>query len=526
MQQQSSDTTFKPALMLMIGRAFAFAITFFVPAILSRIFSQAEFGTYKQFILITGTLFSFGQFGLAECLFYFLPGNPKRGGRYAFNSLVMLCVMGIVFSALLLANSTRVAGWLNNDQLAGYAPIAAFYLIFMLMGTILEITMITRKDFRTATATYVISDVLRSIFLVVPALVTRSLEWTLIGGATYCFLRATAAMRYVQMKYGADVRFDRALLKEQYAYALPFFASVVVYIAQQNYHQYAVSWHFDAATYAIYSVGCLQIPLIDFLSTPASNVMMVQMGEHLRNGRPERLLAVWRETTRKLAFVFLPLVGLLIVNAYHLITLLYTTDYAASAPIFMVWSLSILFSIFQTDGVLRSFAQNGYLLIMNLTRLAAVVLLMGLFLANFNLMGPVFLTLAGMLLSKVMALVRVRSLLRTTFTHVLPWKTLGGVSVASALSAIPVILINAKLQAPALVVLPIAGTAYVLTFALLVLMLGLLEESEKAAIARRLAVWNLPLVSRLRHRGPIVRAVRRRFRRAIMPSARAAGAEE
>jgi hypothetical protein len=144
-----------------------------------------------------------------------------------------------------------------------------------------------------------------------------------------------------------------------------------VYILQQNFHQYAVSWHFDAKTFAIYSVGCLQIPLVDFMATPASNVMMVQMGEDLRNGRPERILDIWLETTRKLAFVFFPLVGLLIVNAYHLITLLYTSAYVASVPIFMVWSSSILFSIFQTDGVLRTFAQNRYLLIINLTRLSA-----------------------------------------------------------------------------------------------------------------------------------------------------------
>jgi O-antigen/teichoic acid export membrane protein len=78
--------------MLMSGRAIAFAVTFFVPAVLSRIFSQAEFGTYKQFYLITYTLYGLGQLGLAECLFYFLPADPANAARYAMNSLVMLGV--------------------------------------------------------------------------------------------------------------------------------------------------------------------------------------------------------------------------------------------------------------------------------------------------------------------------------------------------------------------------------------------------------------------------------------------------
>ena len=81
---------------------------------------------------------------------------------------------------------------------------------------------------------------------------------------------------------------------------------------------------------------------------------MVQMGEHLRDDRRHRLLEVWHDTTRKLSFVFFPLVALLIVSALPLITLLFTKAYAASVPIFMVWSLSVLSAAFQTDGVLRS----------------------------------------------------------------------------------------------------------------------------------------------------------------------------
>src|ERR1051326_7766902 len=259
MSQPSPESTFKPALMLMTGRALAFAITFFVPVVLVRGYSQTEFGTYKQFMLITATLFSFGQFGLAECLFYFLPANPERAGRYAFNSLVMLGAMGVIFSAGLLLNSVRVARSLNNEPLAGLMPLAAVYLIFMLMGTVLEITMITRKKFRVATVTYVLSDILRAAFLVVPALITRNLQWTLIGGVTFCVLRVAGIFWYFRSEFEPDIRFDLRLLREQIAYAFPFFCAVVVHIVQQNYHQYAVSWHFDAATFAIYSVGCLTI---------------------------------------------------------------------------------------------------------------------------------------------------------------------------------------------------------------------------------------------------------------------------
>ena len=64
--------------------------------LLVRVFSQAEFGTYKQFMLITYTLFLIGQCGLAECLFYFLPKNPERSASYALNSVLMLFFSGMI----------------------------------------------------------------------------------------------------------------------------------------------------------------------------------------------------------------------------------------------------------------------------------------------------------------------------------------------------------------------------------------------------------------------------------------------
>jgi O-antigen/teichoic acid export membrane protein len=466
----------------MSGRAVAFAVTFFVPAVLARVFSQTEFGTYKQWYLVVYTLFGLGQLGLAECLFYFLPLKPHAAGRYAFNSLVMLGTMGLCFSTGLLLNSSRVTVLLNNPGLEAYIPLAGLYLMFMLMGTVLEITMISRKSFRLATVTYVISDILRAASLVVPALLLRSLQWTLICGVAFCVLRVCGILIYFRSEFGPGLKFDMRLFREQLAYALPFFLSVIVQIIQQNYHQYAVSFHFDAAAFAIYSVGCLQIPLVDFMATPASNVMMVQMGEDIREGRACRLLEIWHDTTRKLAFVFFPLVGLLVVNAFHLITLLFGKAYIASVPIFTVWSLSILFAAFQTDGVLRVFAQNRCLLIINITRLAVIALSMGWFLSAFHLMGAVLVTLIGMLIAKVMALVRIKSLLHARLDNLFTWKTLGGSLMAAMLAAIPALIVNAKLDLPSLVILPISGMAYVIAYGALVLGFGLLSEGERRVL--------------------------------------------
>src|SRR5206468_6900138 len=118
--------------------------------------------------------------------------------------------------------------------------------------------------------------------------------------------------------------------------------------------------------FAIYAVGCLQIPLVDIVMLSASNVMMVRMTHTIHEGRGHAVVALWHDTTRKLALIFFPFVGLLLVNARELIVLLFTENYLASTPIFMVSSLYILLTVFQIDGVLRVYAQTRFLFVINL----------------------------------------------------------------------------------------------------------------------------------------------------------------
>jgi O-antigen/teichoic acid export membrane protein len=364
------------------------------------------------------------------------------------------------------------------------------YLLCTLMSTPLEMTMISRKRYNLAAGTYVVSDLLRAAFLVVPALITGSLAWALIGSVVFYALRVGAVFVYLHWEFGNWAGFDKQLLKEQWAYAMPYSLAGIVNVIQQNYHQYAVAFHFDAATFAIYSVGCLQIPLVDFLVTPTSNVMMVRMAEKLRDGKAGSLLSIWHDTTRKLALMFFPFVGLLLVNAYLLITLLFTKAYVASVPIFMVWCLSILLAAFQTDGVLRVFAQVRYLIVINAVRLTMLLLLMGWFLSTFDLLGAVMITLTGMVIAKVMALARTRRVLETTYAELLPWRNLGGALVAAMLAAIPGVILNAKLSIPTLILLPISGMAYMGTYAALVLLFGLLSKAEIESLKTSLRLWN------------------------------------
>src|SRR5262247_3849852 len=102
----SEESTFRPAIKLMSGRIAAFAITFLTPVLLVRLFTQTEFGTYKQFFLVTSTPYLIGC-AFSECLFYFLPKDPNRSARYVINSMAMLTATGVICGIAILLNAGR-----------------------------------------------------------------------------------------------------------------------------------------------------------------------------------------------------------------------------------------------------------------------------------------------------------------------------------------------------------------------------------------------------------------------------------
>ena len=478
MTHASADSLFKPAVVLMSGRALGFLATFALPVVLARTLDLAEFGTYKQLFLIYSTLYCIGQLGMAESLFFFLPGAPRQGGRYALNAMLAGALAGVACLALLWLLEPAIAVALNNPALAGLLPLVGTFLLLMLLSAVLEIVMTARKRHLQASATYAVSDFARTALLIVPVVWLGGLDALLLGAIAFAALRLAATLLYLYREYDGDLAPDAAAAKAQLLYAAPFAAQVLFDTVQASLHFYAVSMRFDAATFAIYAVGCMSIPVVDFLMGSACNVMMVRMRERLLAGERAAVMAIWTEMTRKLALVFAPLVFGLLAVAHELVVVLYTGSYERSVPVFVVWTLPVLFMAVMTDGALRVFAQMRFLMGLGLLKLALVAATIGFLMDALGLAGAVLSVLLATVVAKVLALLRLRTVMRCRFAEVLPWARLAGILAIAALAALPALAVKAALDLPALARLLVAGLVYAVTYLGLLLRTGALSDAE------------------------------------------------
>jgi O-antigen/teichoic acid export membrane protein len=452
----------KALLLLIAGRVLAFAGTVCVPVVLVRIFEPALFGTYKQLLLLYATLYAIAQLGMAESLFYFVPREPERAGRYVANAVLMLAATGLLGAVALVLGAPAVGGLLGNPAAVPFMPLLAAFLALMMAASPLEIVMIGRGRTAAAAATYGLSDLVRGLFIVVPALLFRRLDAVMIGAVAFALLRYLAMLADLRREFGPTLRPERAALWVQLAYTLPFGLSAIFEILQGTFHQYAVARQFDAAAFAVYAVGCLQIPLVDFVAEPSANLMMVRMGGLCQE--PAKQHQAWLENTRRLALVFVPLTGLLLVCARDMIELLFTPAYAASVPVFTIWSMTVLLAVLQTDAVLRVFAETRLLLALSVVRLLLIMTSIGWFMRELSLVGAALATVVVLALGKGIALVRIAQLLRCGLGRLLPWRALAATAGSALGAAVPALLLRRHLEPASLECLVATGLTYGICF--------------------------------------------------------------
>ena len=81
-------------------------------------------------------------------------------------------------------------------------------------------------------------------------------------------------------------------MRQQLTYALPFGLAALLYSSQTDVHNFFVGNKFSAADFAVYSIGCFQLPLIWVLYESVSAVVIPKMSELQANGEKRQMIAL------------------------------------------------------------------------------------------------------------------------------------------------------------------------------------------------------------------------------------------
>lgn len=475
---------------LLSAKVLAFAFSFALPLLLVRRLSQPEFGVYKQVFLVINTAITVLPFGFAMSAFYFLPRETEKSRRaqIIFNILLFHLLVGALALIVLLVHPTAL-GWLvSSGELTKFAAPIGVVIFLWIVSSFLEFAAVANQEVKTATAFIIFSQLSKTILMLAAASTFGTVESLIYATMMQCALQSLLLIYYLRSRFGVFWRgFDRSVLRAQLAYAVPLGFATMLYSLQTDLHSYFVSHRFDDATFAIYSVGCFQLPLFALLGEAAAGALLPRISELQKQNQHHTILLLTVGAMRKLAAVTLPLYALLMIVAHELITFMFTARYSESAWLFMINLSLVPFSILLHDPVMRAYAEQRYFLIkMRLIVLALLVVALVVGIKFFGLAGAVSAVVIVGVIERVAVAHRLARILEFTRKDLPLLKDVGKLIIATAgASVITIIVRSFVVGLKPFYVLAICGCVFMVAYLLFVLPLKVLTADEWSTLSAR-----------------------------------------
>lgn len=420
----NKESLTKQAAYLTMGKIIAFALMFFVPMVLVRVFTKAEFGLYKQ-IFLAGSIVSLFQLGLVESVYYFYPREKKKRSQLITQTILGLILFGVIFMMLFFILRTQISILLNNPKLYNLIPYLIILEFFLFVAVLWENLMIVEKNVKGAAMVIIISDAARAGLLIFLSIVFKSVSILLYGLIVFAFLRFLCFMIYTKSRYNLSLKNLRLnFFGEQIRYAWPLGLAAIFNLLIYTLHKYFVSFFYNPEMFAVYSVGCMSIPLVGTVFDSVYSVVKPEMARHQKANNHDKMLILFKNSARKLSIFIFPLWVFLIVVSKELIITLFTKQYIESLPIFLIYILLIPKLIVDSGMVIKSFGKTSYLLKTEFLVLMLNLVLSFILIKVFGMVGAVSSLVICLYILTFIQLNKSRKLLRVSFWGLLEWKKL------------------------------------------------------------------------------------------------------
>ncbi|HKP85329.1 MAG TPA: oligosaccharide flippase family protein [Blastocatellia bacterium] len=476
----------------LFAKVLAYVVSFALPLLLVRRLSQHEFGIYKQVFLVVGTAITMLPIGFGMSAFYFLPREHERRGQIVFNILIFYTLMGGLACVALILRPTWLAAIFNDSEFLGHAPLVGLVVLLWVVSSFLEIVVIAYQEVKLATVLIVGSQLTKGLILLAAALTFGSVRSLIYAAIIQGALQTIILLYYLRSRFGNFWRgFDWAVMRMQLAYALPFGFASLMLRANSELHNYFVSYRFSPAEYAIYSIGCFNILLVDILGDSLGSVMIPRVSYLQSLGRRREIIELMARMMRKMAAVLFPVYALLMITGRDLITLLFTERYIASWPIFAInltlVPLALLVSAY--DPVMRAYAEHRYFLIKVRVVLVAVLLAALWFGTNqFGLLGAIGAVVAVGVIERLVTVVKCGSILGITMRDVLLLKDVGKLATAAIAAGLFTLALRWLMYgARPFVILVACGGLYFFSYIVAIITMEVLTPEERKAIRQHVA---------------------------------------
>jgi len=490
-QQKPRRSLTVQAFWLLLAKTVAFIFAFVLPVFLTRSLNQSEYGMFKQVFLIITTATALLPLGFGMSAYYYLPreNDISRRGQVILNVLLFNFIMGAAACLLLIFWPGLIARIFSDPTIVSYATPVGVVILLWLFSSFLETLAVANQELRLATIFIVGGQLTRTILLLAAALIFDTVQALVYAALIHGVLQSLTLIWYVSSRFPSLWRtFNWSLTTKQVAYALPFGFAGLLYTIQTDLHNYFVSNRFSPAIFAVYSIGVAQLPLVGILRESVSSVILPRISYLQEQGQAREIVVLLANAVRKLAAVYLPIYAFLMVTGREFLTVMFTSAYAESWPIFAINLTLLPLSLLEVDAVVRAYESHRFFLL-KLQVVISVLMVFTLWygIANFGLIGAISVVVGINFLLRVVLAVRFSRVLGAGFRDLMLFKDVAKLAGAAAVAGFLCYFVRSLFLASnpkPLVMLVVCFAVFASIYLLAILLLGVPTSDEREKVRR------------------------------------------
>lgn len=497
----------KQSAWLLFAKVIGFGFSFLLPLLTVRFLTQEKVGIYRQVFQVVGNAAVILPLGISMSAYYFLARETaERRSATVFNILIFNFVVGAIAFLTLYFYPQLVGNIFQSEEVTRLAPKIGGVIWLWIFSTFLETVAVANQEARVATVFIILAQFSKTVLMVGAVVFFTSVEAFVYAAIIQGALQTVVLLVYLNSRFPRFWRaFEPKFFREQLFYALPFGLAGLLWVLQTDVHNYFVGYRFSDAEYAIYTSGCFELPLIAMLSDSVSSVLIPRMSQLESTGDKREIIRLLTRTMQKLAFFYFPIYVFLLITAHVFITMLFTRDYAASVPIFLINITLLPFYIWTTDPVVRAYKELGRTqLILRVFTLIALLSALYYGVQSFDLRGMIAIVVITTLFDRLISTILVLKKLDVRKRDIFLLKDVGKTAIMSVIAGAATFLFytyfresaaalgasftNLIFSAPKQSIADFVSNGFVLAFSALVFVpiylfgmnrLGVIDEEEK-----------------------------------------------
>jgi O-antigen/teichoic acid export membrane protein len=374
----------------------------------SKGLSVQDFGVWKQLMFIVNLIIPILSFGIAEGYKYYLAKDGKKIQTFANTFYLYFIITILFFAVVLLVNILGFFGLLQLKEyyfLSFLFPIA--YFAFVINKT-LRYAYINDAKILLHSKITTFGFAFTSILLFASYLnFNRIIVYHLyIGICLYIVTFITPIFfliykgKYILTNRWFSKEFCIKVLKQ----GLPIYIATFIGTLTLNTSMLIVNTFENIETFAIFSVGALEVPVFAMLSAAFSQKIYPELVKLVSNGEKEKAKKLWMKTTIQVSYITYPLIILLMYFAKDIIYLVYSPKYEDSVFLFKTYLLIGIFRNNYYGAIITASGQAKYITFYALCMLVVNAILSIVLYYFFGISGVIFGTLAATILIQFLQL--------------------------------------------------------------------------------------------------------------------------